>query len=203
MNYLAHLTLSHFSAELQVGNYLADMVKGRAATELPPAIYRGVLMHRAIDRLTDSDAGVRSVNLLLSLRHGRYAPVISDVAFDYHLYANWSSVGPTISYAAFTRQTYARLLAALPDMPPRVRGYAVDMTEGDWLQLYTDREGLRQVFSRMLRRLSKPDLLQGVNESLVQYEAELNQAFLGLFPRLNQLADTYRDPPAPTDRSAP
>jgi len=202
VNYLAHLTLSHFSADLQVGNYLADMIKGRAVRDLPPGIHRGVLMHRAIDRLTDADAGVREVNRLLARRHGRYAPVIGDIAFDYYLFRNWSLLGPGDPFDRFTAQTYGNLLAALDVMPARVRRYAVDMTSGDWLRLYTDREGLRQVFDRLLRRLSKPHLLTGVNETLLEYDDQLNRALLGLFPRLKQLAATYRDP-TPTDRPAP
>ena len=52
-------------------------------------------LHREIDRLTDADADVRAINRLLSVRHGRYAPVLSDIAFDHFLCLNWEQLMPT------------------------------------------------------------------------------------------------------------
>ncbi len=192
MNFLAHLTLSYFSPDLQIGNFIGDFVRGRELAALPEGVQRGVLFHRAIDGLTDADADVRNVNAVLKRQHGRYAPVISDIAFDYFLYLNWAKFGPR-SYPAFKTATYQVLLDARPFLSPRINGYVNGMVKGDWLELYTTPEGMRRVFDRLEIRLSQPRLLQGVNESLERHASLLNYTLWQLFPRLQQLADRYRE----------
>ena len=196
MNFLAHLTLSHFSADLQVGNFVGDFVRGRELAKLPDPVQRGVWFHRAIDALTDGDADVRQLNQLLASRHGRYAPVVSDIAFDYFLYRNWAIYGPE-PFPVFRESTYLRLLRARPQLSPRLTGYLDGMVSGDWLQLYTTREGMDRVYERLLGRLSRPELLDGVSDTLDNYAAHFNLTLHRLFPRLQQLSDTYRDHPRP------
>ena len=191
MNYLAHLTLSYFDAELQVGNFLGDMVRGVHMADLPPGIRRGVEMHRAIDALTDADPQVRSVNQLLALRHGRYATVLSDIAFDYYLYRHWERFGP-LPFPDFTQETYRRLRDARPLMPPAAARRTTGMTDGRWLLTYTSRRGLLDVYRRLLPRLSRPELLVGIERSLDEYGPALNRTLRLLFPRLLTLANHYR-----------
>ena len=194
MNFLAHLTLSHFSADLQVGNFVGDFVRGRELAQLPEPVQRGVRFHRAIDALTDRDPDVRQLNKLLTTRHGRYAPVVSDIAFDYFLYRNWSLYGPE-PFALFRDRTYARLLRSRPQLSGRLNGYLDGMVSGDWLQLYTSRDGMDRVFERLLGRLSRPEMLTGVSDTLDNYAGHFNLTLHRLFPRLQQLSDTYRDHP--------
>ena len=195
MNFLAHLTLSHFSADLQVGNFLGDFIRGRGAlVRLPEEVQRGVAFHRAIDSLTDADESVRALNRLLAKRHGRYAGVVSDIAFDYVLFQNWERFGPA-PFPDFTRTTYAHLAAARPLMTSRVAGYVTNMVADDWLRLYTTPAGMRKVFARLLPRLSRPELLDGIDETLTFHAPDFNRAFTQLFPRLQTLADAYRPPP--------
>lgn len=191
MNFLAHLTLSHFDVDLQTGNFLGDFVKGSDVARLPAGVRRGVAMHRAIDHLTDYDPEVRALNRLIRPRHGRYAGVVTDIAFDHYLYRNWARFGP-LEFDAFRVATYWGLHARTGAMPPRVRGYVDGMVRHDWLRLYTTPQGMRQVFGRLRPRLSRPTLLDGVDRLLTDYDAAFNQTFLHLFPRLQTLADAYR-----------
>lgn len=192
MNFLAHLTLSHFSADLQVGNFVGDFIRGRELYDLAPGIRRGVELHRAIDALTDSDPEVRILNRVLAKRHGRYAPVVSDIAFDHFLYLAWPTLGPE-PFPAFRDRSYARLLGARAFLPPRVNGYVESMVGGDWLELYTTPAGMARVFDRLEVRLSRPALLAGVNDTLREQADRFNFTLRALFPRLRELADTYRD----------
>ena len=196
MNFLAHLTLSHFSADLQVGNFVGDFVRGRELARLPEPVQRGVRFHRAIDALTDRDPDVRQLNALLATRHGRYAPVVSDIAFDYFLYRNWAIYGPA-PFPVFRERTYERLLAARPQLTVRLTKYLNGMVTGDWLNLYTTRPGMDRVYERLLSRLSRPEMLAGVSDTLTDYAPHFNLTLHRLFPRLQQLSETYRDPPRP------
>ncbi|WP_116124188.1 ACP phosphodiesterase [Lewinella sp. IMCC34183] len=192
MNFLAHLTLSHFSADLQVGNFVGDFIRGRELAQLPPGIRRGVLMHRAIDALTDADPDVRALNARIRERHGRYAPVVSDVAFDHFLYLNWDRFGPA-PFDEFTAQVYRRLDAARDDMPMRICGHIDAIVRHEWLGMYATQNGMRDVFRRMTPRLSRPELVRDAHLSLVHLTEPINQALLRLFPRLQQLAESYRE----------
>lgn len=191
MNFLAHLTLSHFDADLQVGNYLGDFVKGRAMRRLPVGIQRGIIMHRAIDRLTDEDADVNALNRLIAVRHGRYAGVVTDIAFDYFLSENWSTFGPG-DFHQFRQQTYRHLGEATEFMDDRVTDYVQRMTRDDWLKLYTNREGMELVFRRLAPRLSKPELIEDVHLIFEDFSDEFNHTLHRLFPRLQDLANEFR-----------
>ncbi|CAH1000486.1 Acyl carrier protein phosphodiesterase [Neolewinella maritima] len=193
MNYLAHLALSHFSPDLQVGNFLGDILRGSEVDLLPAGIRRGVTMHRAIDRLTDADPDVRRLNRLLTVRHSRYAPVLSDVAFDYFLCLNWSQL-MDVDIVAFRTRTYGNLQAAREHMPERAARHVDGMTKSDWLRLYTSAAGMQQVFLRMRPRMSQPHYLNDIDESLRELAPQFNRTLLLLFPRLQTLADTFRDP---------
>ncbi len=197
MNFLAHLTLSRCSADLQLGNYLGDFVRGRELATLQTGVQRGVLMHRAIDRATDTDPDVRALNSLLTGRHGRYAPVVSDIAFDYYLSRNWNNlVG--IDFNDFCRNTYQRLLGGAADMPMRHRELLIRMAADDWLAHYGSRVGMDLVFRRFRRRLSRPELLDGIGDTLTDLDAVFNRTLLRLFPRLQALADPYcEESPSP------
>ncbi|NJB85567.1 acyl carrier protein phosphodiesterase [Lewinella marina] len=193
MNFLAHLALSHYSADLQVGNFIGDLLRGRGEVDtLPEGIRRGVELHRRIDRFTDADPDVRRLNARLRSAHGRYAGVISDVAFDHFLFLNWEALGPA-PFPAFTQQAYDRLHAARPLLPRRLVPHVDGLTRHQWLSVYTSEEGMADVFRRMLPRLSRPELLRGVNQSLQEHHDAFNRTLLLLFPRLQALARTYRD----------
>jgi len=190
INFLAHLTLSYFEPDLQVGNFLGDFVKGARVSLLPDSVIAGIEMHRAIDKLTDQDEDVRSLNTLLKPKHGRYASVITDISFDYYLWRNWEAFGP-LPFEEFCQSAYANLYERRDHMDDRVRGYVNGMVKDNWLRLYTTREGMSRVFDRLRPRLSQPHLLNGIDTTLLEFHEDFNQTFLALFPRLQTLATTY------------
>lgn len=191
MNFLAHLALSSFDDHLMVGNFLGDMIRGKEVFDYPEEVVRGIRHHREIDRLTDADPDVRGLTALLADRHGRYAPVVADIGFDYFLRRDWLQlmIG---SYPNFRDKAYRALRAARPLMPARLSDRTEDMVTNDWLQLYASPAGMSQVFTRFRRRLSKPELLDGVDESLRELDTEFTTTLSHLFPRLQTLSQTYR-----------
>lgn len=191
MNFLAHLTLSYFDTDLQVGNFIGDFIKGKAASELPETIQRGISMHRAIDHLTDTDAEVKKLNELVAIRHGRYAGVITDICFDHFLCQNWDTFGP-LPFDAFRVGTYWALHTRRMVIPPSSQRYIDSLLKHDWLTLYRTPAGMAHVFKRLRPRLSQPNLLDGVNDIITDHYQEFNQTFLILFPRLQALANAYR-----------
>ena len=72
-----------------MGNFLSDLLHLRDLEKLPDEYSRGINLHRLIDTFTDNHPNVRMVNAALHPYVGKYAPVASDVLFDYFLANNW------------------------------------------------------------------------------------------------------------------
>ncbi len=85
MNYLAHFLLSGESTSILVGNFIGDLVRGNQFSTLDPAIQRGIMLHRAIDRFTDAHPVVRRSKQRAQAVTGRYASVVIDVFYDHFM----------------------------------------------------------------------------------------------------------------------
>ena len=55
MNYLGHLILSGNNSEITFGNFIADSLKGKTYLKYSKKIQKGVILHRKIDELTDTN----------------------------------------------------------------------------------------------------------------------------------------------------
>ncbi len=202
MNFLAHLALSGHDELLLIGNFMADYTKGKQAENLPPGVQRGLELHRLIDSFTDAHPAVREMNARLRPYHGHYAPVVSDILFDYILYCNWERYMPE-NFDSFKIDVYTKLRRNLALFSPRLAERVRGMTGADWLETYTSAAGMADVFRRLLPRLSRPELLAGVGETLSREFAALDAAFGVFYPDLvaevegflgNRLTHSPRNP---------
>lgn len=183
MNFLAHLTLSCQDSALQMGNFLGDFTKGKAPEHYPPGLLEGLRIHKLIDRTTDNHPAVKSLNAELKEKHGRYAGVISDVVFDYYLYQHWDTFG-TEEFEVFAERTYRALESYFPLLKPSLAGRLQNMVDHEFLDSYRSLAGILSVFRRMSHRMSKPELLNGLADTLVEKDAIFDETFLILFPDL-------------------
>jgi acyl carrier protein phosphodiesterase len=135
MNFLAHLFLTGKNEPLLVGNFLGDFLTNRQVAALPHPIQQGVKIHRQIDAFTDSHEQVRRSAARLRPVHGKYAPVILDVFFDYILVENWQhfSAEPLGEFAGFA---YATLEKHVHLMPVFLQERLPLMIADDWLVRY-------------------------------------------------------------------
>ena len=85
MNYLAHIFLSGKDKGVQLGNFVADAVKGNAYQNYPLGMQKGILLHRQIDAFSDAHPVVREMVAEGRSCFGRYSPVVTDVLLDYFL----------------------------------------------------------------------------------------------------------------------
>ena len=190
MNFLAHCFLSCREEHLLVGNYLADFLNLKEAQQLTPEIQQGISLHRAIDRFTDEHPAVRQSILRLRPFHRKYAPVISDIFYDYLLAKNWQQFSKE-DLRIFVDRVYRTLLAWTPFFPEDFQAQARHMIEADWLMSYTHYNGLGYTFLRLQRRISQPDQLENVLENLQSLENELERDFLDFFPDLMDVVDSW------------
>ena len=166
MNFLAHVFLSRHDRELLLGNFLGDLIRPAELPTLDARVQEGVRLHRAIDRFTDHHPLVRTAVARIRSDHGKYAPVVVDVWFDFLLIRHWSVACPEEAFGAFRRRAYAQLRASLDQVPPRLRDRVRGMIRADWLAVYGTVLGLNDTFQRLEQRTSRPDLLHGVLRTL-------------------------------------
>lgn len=152
MNWLAHLLLSKKDTEYQLGNFLADPMKGNAWNGASPAVLQGMAMHKAIDSYTDTHAIVsRSKSRLC--KKGYLKGVVIDVLFDHYLSAKWEVYSICPNKVFLNRfNVEASLLAS--GYPPETGDIVLGLVRSNVLSSYRDFGGFVQALKRIDKRLS-------------------------------------------------
>lgn len=192
MNHLAHLLLAGPEEGDRLGALLGDHIKGRSALEeLPAPVIRGVRLHRFIDGFTDRHPA--GVELLTSLQppFRRYGGVILDILFDHMLDRHWRRFSdvPLTRFADEVNALFARRREVLPARLRRFLGWA-DAT-GLWTR-YGEEEMLEEIFTRTAARHGRPSPLGRGVEILRERDADIEVAFLKMFPELMVQAAEFR-----------
>lgn len=151
MNYLAHLYFTDGDPAMMIGNFVADMIKNKEYHQMDNAIKRGVELHRRIDSYTDQHPATRRVTAVLRPRHGKYAPVVSDVLFDYILAKHWSTYSD-VPLEVFIRKMYRVISSNMDLIPDRIKERVETMISGRFLHKSVSTEGLIYTFDKLDRR---------------------------------------------------
>jgi len=214
MNYLAHAYLSFGRPEITVGNLVSDFIKGKKKFDYPPAIQRGIALHRAIDTFTDFHDVTRRAKVVFRSDYGLYAGALVDVVYD-HFLANdplafGAGDGPGDSLAAgagtrgtgtretgtgteaglkaFTRKTYEQVSAWEAFFPERFNKMFPYMRAQDWLYNYRFREGIFNSFSGLARRAAYMPDPAAACRLFEEHYAELEACYRDFFPSLKDFA---------------
>ena len=181
MNYLAHLLLSGPDPDLALGNFLADMLTPDQSASMPPRVLEGIMLHRAIDTFTDAHPIGRTSTARIRATQRKYAPVSIDVYYDFLLVRHWTNFAsiPMEEMAAFT---YAQLGARMNIVPEPLQPRVRSMIHHQWLETYRTQEGINQVFSRMSKRASQPEIFLTALNDLKAVDHGLQQDLLLFFP---------------------
>lgn len=172
-----------------IGNLAGDFVKVADMRFMKPEIERGVLLHRKIDKFTDSHKVVDKSIARLAPDHGRYAAVIVDILYDHLLSTNWNLYSDE-SLDDFKKRNYEILTRRHDDLPDRLRKNVPKMVDKDFIEGYRSMEGMRLIMSYMDKRTSFPSKFE---ESINQFEEELydfTEDFNLFFPQLVEFVNT-------------
>ena len=192
MNYLAHTWLARHSDDAILGGLLGDFVHGQVALlEWPQEVRQEILLHRRIDRFTDTHPAVTAVRADFGeLR--RYAGIVLDVYFDHLLARDWSRWSDT-PLSAFTARVYRVLEARLDTLPSRLKRIAPHMAAEDWLGGYQQRASVDSAIRGISTRLSRNgDKLRACLPVLRAQEADAEAAFADFFPDLVAASQVMR-----------
>ena len=186
MNWLAHIFISKNSIDYQLGNLLADPLKGKSWDGASAHVQDGFRMHASIDSFTDSNKFVLKSKSRLR-KKGYLKGVIVDIAYDYLLLKNWNQYSK-VSLESFINTFYKDAEQTIKTYPNNARGFIEKIIESKKLTSYSSFEGLEAAFQRIDNRLSERILTK---ESTTEYLPDLKneierieQDFLQFFPQL-------------------
>lgn len=179
MNYLAHIYLSYNNTKLEIGNFIADSVKGNDYLDFPETIKNGIILHRKIDSFTDSHPIVKKVKSYFS-DYGHYAGVIGDIIFDHFLAKNWSKYHNT-PLLEFTYYFYNSLENNWDLLPARVQHFYPYMKAQNWLFMYESISGISDILFQMNRRTRNISKMNYAIIELRENYRELELLFTSFF----------------------
>lgn len=186
MNWLAHILLSKKDIEYQLGNFLADPLKGKVWEGASESVENGMLMHKSIDIFTDSHKIVSQSKSRLGSK-GYLKGVIIDILYDHYLASNWSDYS-NISLSRFLNSFKSEGLVASKVFPDEPKHIVARLVESDRLAKYNEFEGFIEAIYRINDRLSprikaKDSALNYIE--VVEHEYEpLKEDFAEFLPEL-------------------
>ncbi len=192
MNWLAHLLLSPpDDPDFQLGNLLADFVKGNARHGTGEGFQRGMRCHQAIDAFTDSHPVAARSRTRLAARHGHFSGILVDVFYDHFLACHWRRFSPHQSLDAFVDGVHAAAAEPhrLAGLPEEARTAIARIVADDRLRSYREVSGIAAALGRLslylTTRLRRPVDLEPAADELVVQRRELEADFLEFFPLLH------------------
>lgn len=143
-----------------VGGVIGDWIKGPLPGELPGDLARGVALHRAIDVFAETHPAFRCSRARVSSERRRYAGVLVDIFYDHLMARDWARLHPE-TLNSYCANVYRQIAGRLDELPEAVRHALALMAREDWLQSYSELDGIADVLARMSRRAKRPNPLEG------------------------------------------
>ncbi|KJJ38873.1 acyl carrier protein phosphodiesterase [Aequorivita vladivostokensis] len=183
MNFLAHIYLSGNDESVIIGNFIADGIKGKRYLKYPPAIAKGILLHRAIDSFTDAHPTVHQSTARLHKNYGHYSGVIVDILYDHFLAKNWSKYSE-VPLDEYVSDFYKLLRKNFTMLPARIQRMMPYMIADNWLLSYATVEGISKILAQMNVRTKGVSKMNLAVAELEEYYNEFEAEFTSFFDEL-------------------
>jgi len=193
MNFLAHLCLADGDTGLMLGGLFGDFVRGRRALRaFPPAIRQGIVLHRYIDKRTDSSAEVKKLRPMFPGEFRRYAGIIIDLAFDHELAANWWRYMPG-SLERFDLEVRDLLHANSGLVPHRLVLFMRYADRHGLFSGYREKDMTLYALAGLGTRLKRPNPLHRVAEIWPELAPQFKLSFRQFFPKIQSDVIDWRE----------
>lgn len=181
MNFLAHLHLADVSQTSLAANIAGDFAKG-SIEHFPKHLQQGIWLHRQIDQLTDSHELTKELLQKFPKSLTRAAPIIIDICFDHMLAKYWDEYHH-LSLEAFAIKAYDAI-DECDELPEGLVSIAPKIRKENWLVAYRSQKGLNQTLVSVAKRVSKPEIFNGAQETVKKLDIEIETAFRTFYPQL-------------------
>jgi len=183
MNFLAHIYLSWKDENLMLGNFIADMVKGRQIEQFSREVVRGIRLHRKIDEYTDSHPVVSRSKDRIRAKYRHYSGVVVDMYYDHYLAKNWSDYSDE-PLDLFVQSAYNVLMKNYVMLPKRAKFILPLMIGSNWLVNYADLNSFKRHMEGMAKRTHFESGMEHAVDDLKQHYNEFRNDFREFFPDL-------------------
>lgn len=190
MNLVAHQLLSFNIPDLQVGNALAEFVRGKDYQDYPKNIATGILLHRNIDSFTDFHPIVKQTTTIFHEHYKKFAPIITDVIYDYYLIKNWH-LYCNESFEDFKQKCYELMNSKMLLFPSKMQFFMKMLIKEDWFERYTTYEGIEFTLYKLSQ---KSKFTSNMNNSLKEIyiqDKNIEQQFLTFYPQLMNFCKSF------------
>ncbi len=192
MNFLAHAFLSGEDDEILIGNFIADSVKGNNMNKFSEGIQKGILLHREIDKYTDSHLSFIESRKRLQDEYGKFSGVIVDIYYDHFLALHWQDYASN-DLSEFALHVYSLMLSNYQQLPPRSKRILPFMVIHNWLVGYSRFDDLQWVFNGMSRRSRKYNSgMETAVESLKRDYDNFQDDFRSFFPDMIKATEGFK-----------
>ena len=191
MNFLAHIYLAGTNEGLIIGNFIADMVKGKSYLNYDEPLQKGILMHRQIDSFTDNHPVFRKTKRRILKEQGPYSGVVVDMLYDHFLAAEWSRFSDE-ELDAFVCRNYKLMIKNYRKLPERAQYILPFMVRQNWLANYAKLDALTLIFDRMDKRTDYRSGMKTSVKTLQKYYPEIKQDFLAFMPDLIHFVENLK-----------
>ena len=183
MNWLAHLYLSEPTPQFRVGNLLPDLASASRLAGLQEPYQKGIRCHRRIDSFTDTHPRVKACGARFPAPYRRFGGVLTDVYFDHFLARDWVDFS-RVPLREFIREVYRDIEVCSRDIPVEAALPLFRLQQEDWLGSYDRIAGIKDILSRISRRLRRPFDLSGSLPIFTEQETAFLDDFRAFFPEL-------------------
>jgi acyl carrier protein phosphodiesterase len=152
MNYLAHAYLSFNNPDILAGNMISDYIKGKKQFDYPPAVQKGIKLHRAIDNFTDTHAATQELKSFFRPQYRLYSGAFADVVYDHFLANDVMQFNTEADLKLFATSTYDVLQGFTDIFPLPFQKMFPYMKEYNWLYNYRYKWGIEKSFGGVVRR---------------------------------------------------
>lgn len=190
MNFLAHIYLSGKNENLMLGNFIADMVKGRQIEKFPPEIIKGIRLHRKIDEYTDGHRYFLRSKDRIRDKYRHYSGVVIDMFYDHLLAHDWDAYCKE-PIDNFVQSAYNVLMKNYNILPKRAKFILPIMIGANWLVNYADLNSLQRHMEGMARRTPFNSGMENAVEDLKTHYQDFRNDFTLFFPELINYVKSY------------
>jgi acyl carrier protein phosphodiesterase len=190
MNFLAHIYLSDKDENLMLGNFIADMVKGKQIEKYSPEVVKGILLHRQIDEYTDSHPYVSRSKDRIRDKYRHYSGVVVDMYYDHFLARNWEKYSNE-PIEAFVQSAYNVLLKNYVILPKKAKFILPIMIGSNWLVNYADLNSFKRHMEGLARRTPYNSGMEHAVDDLKLHYEGFAQDFADYFPELVNFVKGY------------
>jgi acyl carrier protein phosphodiesterase len=190
LNHLAHFALTDQQPLTQTGTFLGDYVKGLLKGNYIPEIERGIRLHRAIDKFTDSHPIVKQSHRLFEPEFYRYGGIMTDIIYDYMLAQSWHDYYDR-QLDEYSRDTLGSLLTHKEHLPPAAYQTASRMFAHNSMAGYGNEAFIERSFDFISTRLTRANPLATAFSQFAPHRQALEADFRAFYPELIGFCDDW------------